>query len=109
LEFASEEKSTVDASKERTLAEMSKLVTELNQRIAAKKSQLEPIIEELRPLREEFREVQEKHDQLKKEYDATSAGLENETSRLQQVRPFESRVSGVFSMVLESHAEDTQK
>lgn len=98
METVSEAKSDVDASKGKTLEEMSKLVVELTQKVSVKKTQLEPLIAELRPLREEHRELKNQYDQMKRVYDSTASSLENAAVRLQQVSmPFKIKLLSILT------------
>ncbi|XP_062854560.1 intraflagellar transport protein 81 homolog isoform X2 [Trichomycterus rosablanca] len=89
LERVSAIKSELDEMKGRTLDDMSGMVKKLNAAISEKKSALSPLIKELRPLRQQCQELTQEHDEKKALYDTCAAGLESNSSKLnQEVRTF---------------------
>eukprot|EP00794_Sanderia_malayensis_P010972 gene10972-12135_t len=84
LEKVSTLKSELDEAKGKTLEDISQMVVQLTNTIAEKKSNLAPAIKELRPLRQKFQEISSIHEERKAVYDTTMAGLESNTSRLEQ-------------------------
>ncbi|XP_002742265.1 intraflagellar transport protein 81 homolog [Saccoglossus kowalevskii] len=84
LEKVSAIKSELDEMKGKTLEDMSEMVRKLTQTIAAKKTDLAPVIKELRPLRQRCQELQQVYDEKKAAYDSMAAGLESNRSKLEQ-------------------------
>ncbi|XP_065056271.1 intraflagellar transport protein 81 homolog [Rhopilema esculentum] len=84
LEKISTLKSELDEEKGKTLEEISQMVVQLTNTIAEKKSNLAPVIKELRPLRQQCQELTVTHEERKAAYDSTLAGLESNSSKLEQ-------------------------
>jgi len=82
LEKISEAKSAIDEEKGNMLEEISKTVTEINQAIKDRKSNLAPKIKELRTMRQNFQEIEAEHEEKKKTYDAAKHGHESKMSKL---------------------------
>ena len=94
LEDVSVSKGHLDARKGETLDEISKMVDELTEKIAAKRTLLAPLIKDLRALRGEEREVKQQHDEKKGAYHAASATLESSKSKLEsEVKALREEVS----------------
>lgn len=84
LEKVSAIKSEFDEMKDKTLEDMSKMVSMLNKKIEDKKGALTPIIEKLRLLREEFKTINEEYEKKKSTYEMQSANLETQRSQLEK-------------------------
>ncbi|XP_072289549.1 intraflagellar transport protein 81 homolog isoform X1 [Eucyclogobius newberryi] len=84
LERVSAIKSELDEKKGQTLDDMSEMVKKLNYVIAQKKEALSPLIKELRSLREQNHKVRQEHEDKKTQYERTAAGLESNSSKLEQ-------------------------
>uniref|UniRef100_A0A8C6V190 Intraflagellar transport protein 81 homolog n=1 Tax=Neogobius melanostomus TaxID=47308 RepID=A0A8C6V190_9GOBI len=85
LERVSAIKSELDEKKGRTLEDMSEMVKKLNYMIAQKKEALSPLIKELRSLREQnHQKVRQEYDEKKAQYERCAAGLESNSSKLEQ-------------------------
>lgn len=84
LEKVSAIKSELDEMKGKTLEDMSEMVKKLTHTIAAKKTDLAPVIKELRPLRQQCQELQQVYDEKKTAYDSMAAGMESNRSKLEQ-------------------------
>jgi hypothetical protein len=71
-------------AKGKTLDEISKIVTDINQTLKERKNKLAPQIKELRAVRQRYQEVEQDHLEKKALYENTAAGLETERIKLEQ-------------------------
>lgn len=81
LEKVSAMKSELDEEKGKTLEEISRVVTEINNSIKERKSKLAPQIKELRSIRQKYQELENEYMEKKAVYDNTNVGLESERSK----------------------------
>ncbi|RMC05759.1 hypothetical protein DUI87_17302 [Hirundo rustica rustica] len=84
LERVSAVKSEMDEVKGQTLDNMSEMVKKLNAMVTEKKANLAPVIKELRQLRQNCQELTQERDEKKIQYDSCMAGLETNSSALEQ-------------------------
>ena len=84
LEKVSEKKERVDDAKGKTLAEISRIVSELVGTIEQKKAKLAPVIQELRQVRQENQELESKYLEKKRLYDIAISGIDGESLQLEQ-------------------------
>jgi uncharacterized coiled-coil protein SlyX len=76
IQEISQAKSELDADKGKTLEEISKVVTEINQQIKEKKAKLTPLIKELRILRQQYQELEVQHTEKKTAYESATLGIQ---------------------------------
>eukprot|EP01028_Stygiella_incarcerata_P010478 TRINITY_DN5441_c1_g1_i1.p1 TRINITY_DN5441_c1_g1~~TRINITY_DN5441_c1_g1_i1.p1 ORF type:complete len:865 (-),score=327.79 TRINITY_DN5441_c1_g1_i1:195-2462(-) len=84
IEEVSAEKGAVDMEKGKTLEEISKLVTEINETVQQKKNELAPEIVKLRALRDEHKRVEAKHEEMRDTFQSVMTGLESELAMAEQ-------------------------
>lgn len=84
LQQVSETQGDVNEAKGKTLDEISKIVTDINQTLKERKNKLAPQIKELRAVRQRYQEVEQDHLEKKALYENTAAGLETERIKLEQ-------------------------
>lgn len=77
-------KADVDSLKGKTLNEISRIVTDINQALKERKNKLSPQIKELRAVRLQYQELESSYLMAKGTYESTAAGLEAERSKLEQ-------------------------
>ncbi len=75
LEKVSSLKARIDESKGATLAEISRIVDDINAAIAERKTRLAPVIAQLRASRGEYSEVEARHTKERATFDSVAAGL----------------------------------
>ncbi|XP_022702522.1 intraflagellar transport protein 81 homolog isoform X1 [Varroa jacobsoni] len=83
LEQISSLKARLDEQKGVTLEEMSHMVEQLNAHIAAKKTELAPLIKELKPLRQKILELHEEYEDKKNTYNSCAVGLDTSMAKLE--------------------------
>lgn len=86
LEEISEKKGNIDEMKEKTLEEISKIVTNIENQLKQKKAKLQPQIKELKDLRKTFETVDQEFNQKKKQYETVTG------SAIQQLQVVEKEV-----------------
>merc|ERR1711865_1138573 len=84
LQSVSEKQGDINMAKGKTLDEISKIVTDINQTLKERKNKLAPQIKELRAVRQRYQEVEQDHLEKKALYENTAAGLETERIKLEQ-------------------------
>lgn len=84
LQSVSEKQGDINQAKGKTLDEISKIVTDINQTLKERKNKLAPQIKELRAVRQRYQEVEQDHLEKKALYENTAAGLETERIKLEQ-------------------------
>jgi len=84
MQEVSEAQASVNEVKGKTLDEISKIVTDINQTLKERKNKLAPQIKELRAVRQRYQEVEQEHLEKKALYENTAAGLETERIKLEQ-------------------------
>merc|ERR1719183_1016689 len=84
MQEVSEAQASVNEVKGKTLDEISKIVTDINQTLKERKNKLAPQIKELRAVRQRYQEVEQDHLEKKALYENTAAGLETERIKLEQ-------------------------
>jgi len=76
LEEVSGQKQKKDQEKGQTMEDISRMVTELNSKIEAKREIIEPLLNRVRPLRAKHQQLQNELKDSKRKYDSVLAGLE---------------------------------
>jgi intraflagellar transport protein 81 len=84
MQEVSEAQASVNEVKGKTLDEISKIVTDINQTLKERKNKLAPQIKELRAVRQRYQEVEQEHLEKKALFENTAAGLETERIKLEQ-------------------------
>jgi len=84
LEQVSEQTATLNETKGKTLEEISKIVTDINQALKERKNKLAPQIKELRAVRQRYQELEQEYLEKKAVYENTAVGLETERIKLEQ-------------------------
>jgi intraflagellar transport protein 81 len=84
MEEVSEKMSQVNEMKGKTLAEISMVVTNINQTLKERKNKLAPQIKELRTVRQRFQEFEQEYFEKKALFENKSVGLETERLKLEQ-------------------------
>jgi len=84
MEEVSEKMSQVNEMKGKTLAEISLVVTNINQTLKERKNRLAPQIKELRTVRQRFQEFEQEYFEKKALYENTAVHLETERLKLEQ-------------------------
>jgi len=75
----------VDATKGKTLEEISRIVTDISQSLAVRKEKLAPQIEDLRAVRMEYSELEARYVGSKRRFDSTRAGLAAQRAELERL------------------------
>jgi len=84
LEEVSGLKQAKDQQKGETMEDISRLVQELNQKIADKRDVIEPLLNRVRPLRTKHQTLQNEMKEAKKKYDSVLAGIESGRGNLER-------------------------
>lgn len=84
LEEVSGLKQAKDQQKGETMEDISRLVQELNQKIADKRDVIEPLLNRVRPLRTKHQTLQNEIKDAKKKYDSVLAGIESGRGNLER-------------------------
>jgi intraflagellar transport protein 81 len=84
MEEVSEKMSQVNEMKGKTLAEISMVVTNINQTLKERKNRLAPQIKELRTVRQRFQEFEQEYFEKKALFENKSVGLETDRLKLEQ-------------------------
>lgn len=83
IEDASNNQEKLDNKKDHTLAEITKIVQDIESQLKDKKAKLAPQIKQLRQYRQKYQEVETIYNEKKKAYDNTVMNLDNEKKRLE--------------------------
>ena len=75
--------SALNQTKGKTLEEISKIVTDINQALKERKNKLAPQIKELRAVRGEYQDIERVYLEKKGMFESTAAGLESERVKLE--------------------------
>lgn len=84
LEEVSGKKQQKDQLKGETMEDISRLVQELNQKIAEKRDVIEPLLNRVRPLRTKHQTLQTEMKDAKRKYDSILAGIESGRGNLER-------------------------
>jgi intraflagellar transport protein 81 len=84
MEKVSELTSEVNETKGKTLEEISKIVTDINQALKERKNRLAPQIKELRSVRQRYQELEQEYLERKAVYENTAVGLDTERIKMEQ-------------------------
>ena len=84
LEELASMQAKVDATKGKTLEEISRTVTDINQKLKEKKGELTPRIQQLREVRLEYTDLESEYLRTKGRYNNTKAGLDAQRAQLEQ-------------------------
>jgi len=94
LEDVSAKKGAVDATKGKTLDEISAVVANITQTLKARKNRLAPQIKELRAVRNVFEELEGRYTKKKGQYDALVAGLN--TTQIKLKKDVDENIQGLL-------------
>merc|ERR1719446_1849689 len=83
MQEVSEAQASVNEVKGKTLEEISKIVTDINQALKERKNKLAPQIKELRAVRGEYQDIERVYLEKKGMFESTAAGLESERVKLE--------------------------
>ena len=75
--------SALNQTKGKTLEEISKIVTDINQKLKERKNKLAPQIKQLRTVRNQYQEKESVYLEKKGMFESTAAGLESERVKLE--------------------------
>lgn len=86
--------------------ELTRCITELNQKIGQIKADLQPLIKELKPLRSEYQNLQRTHEEAKSKYDQIATGLDSRFVNLkEEVKELEQRTNSLESSLFKLDCE----